>query len=157
MEGYLLEDATTTGGPKKWAEAAVSAYQRHKADVLVAEANNGGEMVAITINTVDNSPSVKLVHASRGKITRAEPVQKLCFDGRIHHMGHFSLLEHELTHYRPLSGMPSPGRLDAYTWLWTELLLGTSNTAQSLGEAAKSTMSSGEVYSKMGDIGGSNW
>lgn len=119
--GYLLEDATVAGGPKKWADAAVAAYNRHKADVLVAEQNNGGQMVSITIGTVPGAPPVKLVHASRGKITRAEPVQKLYEDGRFHHVGHFQALEKELCTYRP--GMPSPNRLDACVWAGHELML----------------------------------
>ncbi|MFA5604176.1 MAG: hypothetical protein WDA12_04950 [Bacilli bacterium] len=117
--GILLEDCTVGGGPKAWAQAAVAAYHRWEADVMVAEANNGGEMVAITISTVERAPPVTLVNASRGKIIRAEPVQKLSEDGRIHHKGVFVDLEDELCNWKP--GMPSPNRLDAYVWLWTEM------------------------------------
>lgn len=121
VHGVLLEDCTVDGGPRAWAQAAVDAYHRHDADVLVAEKNNGGEMVAITISTVPGAPPVKLVHASRGKLTRAEPVQKLYEDGRIHHAGVFVELEKELCTWQP--GDPSPNRLDANVWLWTELML----------------------------------
>jgi len=121
--GFVLEDATVDGGPKQWAQAAVDAYHRHSADRIVAEKNNGGEMVAITIGTVPNAPSVHLVHASRGKITRAEPVQKLYADGRVHHAGHFGLLENQMCTYRPALGMASPGRLDAAVWALTDLML----------------------------------
>lgn len=124
LHGVLLEDATVDGGPRAWAEAAVAAHKRHGADVMVAEKNNGGDMVAITIGTVPGAPAVKLVHASRGKLTRAEPVQKLAEDGRIHHAGVFVDLERELCTWSP--GDPSPNRLDAYVWLWTELLLTTT-------------------------------
>lgn len=119
--GFLLEDATVSGGPAAWAKAAVDCYQRWSADVLVAESNNGGEMVRITIGTVPGAPYVRLIHASRGKLTRAEPVQKLCEDGRIHHAGVFVALEQELCRWRP--GDPSPNRLDAYVWAFTELML----------------------------------
>lgn len=119
--GYVIEDATVGGGPKMWAEAAVAAYHKHDADFLVAEKNNGGEMVALTIKSVPGAPSVGLVHASRGKLTRAEPVQKLYADGRIHHVGHFPLLEKEQCIYRP--GMPSPNRMDSLVWLMTQLLV----------------------------------
>ena len=119
--GWLLEDATIDGGPAAWARESVACYKRWGADVLVAEANNGGDMVGITIGTVDEAPVVKLIHASRGKKTRAEPVQKLCEDGRIHHVGVFLDLERELCTWRP--GDPSPNRLDAYVWLFTELML----------------------------------
>lgn len=121
VHGVLLEDATVSGGPKAWAQAAVNAYHRHGADTMVAEKNSGGDMVAITIETVPAAPRVKLVHASRGKRTRAEPVQKLSEDGRIHHAGVFIQLEKELCSWAP--GDPSPNRLDAFVWLWTELML----------------------------------
>jgi hypothetical protein len=121
----VLEDATVSGGPKTWAEAAVSAYHRHHADALVAEKNNGGEMVKITIGTVPDAPPVKLLTASRGKLTRAEPVQKLYADGRAHHLGHFPALETELCTYQ--AGMPSPNRLDAAVWALTELMLDSYN------------------------------
>lgn len=119
--GYLLADRTVSGGPKSWAEAAVTAYHLFGADVLVAESNQGGEMVAITIGTVDGAPRVKLIHASRGKITRAEPVQKLYSDGFVHHVGVFNALESEYCTWKP--GMPSPNRLDAAVWVFTELLI----------------------------------
>jgi hypothetical protein len=118
---YVLEDATIAGGPKRWAEQAVAVYNRLRANTLVAEANNGGDMVAITIGTVKNAPPVKLIHASRGKLTRAEPVQKLYTDGQVHHVGRFPLLERELCTWAP--GLPSPNRLDALVWAVTEVAL----------------------------------
>lgn len=122
--GFVLEDATVAGGPAAWAKAAVECYHRWSADTLLAEANNGGDMVAITIGTVPQAPRVKLIHASRGKLTRAEPVQKLYEDGRVHHGGVFVELERELCRWRP--GDPSPNRLDADVWALTELMLGPS-------------------------------
>jgi hypothetical protein len=119
--GVLLEDATTSGGPATWARESVAAYHRWGADALVAEKNNGGDMVAITIGTVPGAPRVKLVHASRGKLTRAEPVQKLAEDGRLHHAGIFQELEKELCTWTP--GDPSPNRLDATVWTVHELML----------------------------------
>jgi hypothetical protein len=127
IHGVLLEDATIAGGPKKWAQASVNAYQRWSADALVAESNNGGEMVAITIGTVPGAPRVKLIRATRGKLTRAEPVQKVYEDGRVHHAGHFPALERELCTWTP--GDPSPNRLDAAVWLFTELLLKPAPTS----------------------------
>lgn len=124
LHGVLLEDATVGGGPAAWAKAAVACYGRWSADVLVAESNNGGDMVAITIGTVPKAPPVRLIHASRGKLTRAEPIQKLAEDGRVHHAGVFVELEKELCHWRP--GDPSPNRLDAAVWVLTELMLGAS-------------------------------
>lgn len=125
LHGYLLEDATVGGGPKAWAAAAVECYKRWKADVLVAESNNGGDMVAITIGTVDGAPPVRLIHASRGKQTRAEPVQKLYEDGRVHHVGVFVALEKELCGWRP--GDPSPNRLDACFVAGTRVITARGN------------------------------
>lgn len=122
---YILADRTTGGGPRVWAEAAVAAYHAFRADGMIAEKNNGGDMVAITISTVPGAPSVTLIHASRGKITRAEPVQKLYADGRVHHVGTFAELEREQVTWRP--GMPSPNRMDALVWLVTELLINSGN------------------------------
>lgn len=126
LHGYVIEDATVGGGPATWAKASVACYKRWEADALVAEANNGGDMVAITIGTVPGSPPVKLIHASRGKLTRAEPVQKLYEDGRVHHVGVFIELERELCRWRPDGSQPSPNRLDACVWALTELMLSGS-------------------------------
>jgi terminase large subunit-like protein len=116
----ILEDVTAAGGPKVWSENAVAAYHRWRADRIVAEGNNGGDMVAITIGTVPLAPRVKIIHASRGKATRAKPVQKVCEEGLVHHVGVFVELERELCTWK--EGEPSPNRLDAYVWVVTELL-----------------------------------
>lgn len=121
VHGYLLEDSSVSGGPKAWAQEAVATFDRWDADEMVAESNNGGEMVAITIGTVPGAPRVRLIHASRGKRTRAEPVQKLAEDGRIHHVGVFVKLEAEQCTWKP--GDPSPNRLDAFVWTFTRGML----------------------------------
>lgn len=120
--GYILADLSIQGSPLQWASAAVTGYHQWRADKIVAEDNNGGEMVEITIKTIDRAPPVKRLHASRGKQTRAEPVQKLAEEGRVHHVGTFIALEDELCSWKP--GDPSPNRLDAYVWALTELMLG---------------------------------
>jgi len=120
-EGYVIGDDSIQGSPKTWATAAVTAYHRHKADCIVAEANNGGEMVALTIATVDPHIKVKLVHASRGKQTRAEPVAAVYEHLRGHHVGSFPQLEDEMCLWTP--GDPSPNRMDAAVWAATELEL----------------------------------
>lgn len=118
--GYVIDDDSVQGSPKTWATAAVSAYHRHKADAIVAEANNGGEMVSLTIGTVDPNIRVKLVHASRGKATRAEPVASVYEHGRGHHVGtKFAALEDEMCLWVP--GDASPNRMDAAVWGFTEL------------------------------------
>ncbi len=117
---YTLSDTSLQGSPQQWATAAVTAYYAHKADCIVAESNNGGEMVEAVIKQVDVNVHVKLVHASRGKATRAEPIAAIAEQGRDHHVGTFALLEDELSMWQP--GDPSPNRLDAKVWAYTELL-----------------------------------
>lgn len=120
-EGYVIDDNSIQGSPKTWASAAVSAYHKHKADCIVAESNNGGEMVKLTIETVDPKVKVKLVHASRGKQTRAEPISSLFEHKRGHIIGSFPALEDEMCLWEP--GQDSPNRLDAMVWGFTELLV----------------------------------
>lgn len=117
---FLLEDNSVQGSPMEWARAAVAAYHRHKADRIIAESNNGGEMVSQTIKTVDPSVPVRLVHASRGKQTRAEPISAIYEQGRGHHVGSFPALEDELCLWQPGMGN-SPNRLDALVWAFTDL------------------------------------
>lgn len=119
--GFLLSDDSVQASPEKWAANGVTAYHKFKADTLVAEDNNGGEMVEVTIKTIDHAPPVKRIHASRGKYTRAEPISLLGQQGKIHHVGVFPKLEDELCSWLP--GHESPNRLDAYVWAFTELLL----------------------------------
>ncbi|HEU5013964.1 MAG TPA: terminase family protein [Roseiflexaceae bacterium] len=121
---YVLSDDSVQAAPEQWAAAAVTAYHKYHADCLLAEQNNGGEMVRVTISTITGAPPVKLVHASRGKATRAEPVSMLYQQGKVHHVGAFPKLEDELCSW--VVGDNSPNRLDALVWALTELMLGTS-------------------------------
>jgi phage terminase large subunit-like protein len=117
---YVMDDMSVQGSPATWARAACTAYYRHKADRLVYESNQGGEMVAGTIEAVDKNVPVMPVHASRGKITRAEPIAALSEQGLVHMVGEFALLEDELCQWS--AGDPdSPNRLDAMVWALTEL------------------------------------
>jgi len=121
-EGYLLEDASVQGSPLVWATAAVTLYHKISANLIVAESNNGGEMVSAVIHQVDPSVPVKLVHASRGKATRAEPISAKYENNKIHHIGKFEKLEDELCLWVP--GDASPNRLDALVWALSSLMLG---------------------------------
>lgn len=123
-DAYVLEDASLQGSPLTWATAAVTAYHRHKADRIVAESNNGGEMVEETIKQVDGTVPVTLVHASRGKHTRAEPIAAVYEQGRAHHVGNFLQLEDEQCLWVP--GDASPNRMDALVWAITALGMGGS-------------------------------
>lgn len=123
-EGYLLRDASLQGSPEEWAAAAVSQYWLLQADRIVAEANQGGEMVERVIRVVDENVAYTAVHASRGKITRAEPIVALYEKGRIHHVGdagQYQELEEQMCNYVP--GDDSPDRMDALVWGFTELML----------------------------------
>jgi hypothetical protein len=120
-EGFLLRDSSLQASPRMWAEVAVALYHELKADLIVAEKNFGGEMVELTIKTVDPKVRVKLVSASRGKQLRAEPVAAIYENKRIHHVGSFPLLEDEMCLWMP--GDKSPNRLDAMVWTMTELML----------------------------------
>ena len=126
---YTLADDSVQGSPQTWARAAVTAYYRVHADLIVAEKNNGGEMVEAVIKQVDSSVRVKLVWASRGKATRAEPISALSEQGRDHHLGYFPQLEDELCLWIP--GDQSPNRLDAKVWAMTELIEKSNKKAQS--------------------------
>lgn len=121
-QGWLLDDRTLRGSPSEWAHAAISAYNTFKADSLVAEANQGGDMIRHLLRTVDANAPIKLVHASRGKRTRAEPVAALYEQNRIHHVGSFPVLEDQLCSWIP-DISSSPDRLDALVWAFTDLLV----------------------------------
>ena len=120
-EGFVLKDSSLQASPRMWAETAVALYKELKADLIVAEKNFGGEMVELTIKTVDSKARVKLVSASRGKELRAEPVAAIYENKRVHHVGAFPLLEDEMCLWRP--GDKSPNRLDAMVWALSELML----------------------------------
>lgn len=118
--GYVLADKSTEGSPLAWAREAVKAYHEWQANCIVAEVNQGGEMVEITIHQVDPNVPVNMVHASRGKQARADPVSAKAEKGKIHHVGHFPMLEDELCLWTP--GDDSPNRLDAMVWGMTYLI-----------------------------------
>jgi len=126
--GYILEDVSLRGSPDEWGRAAVTAYHRHNADRIVAESNQGGDMVRHTLFTVDRNVPVKLVHASRGKRTRAEPIAALYEQGRVSHAGSLTILEDQLCGWVPdLSD--SPDRLDALVWALTDLMIDGGKSA----------------------------
>ena len=124
--GYVLCDATEAGlTPPAWAAKAAALYRRLDADALVVEVNQGGEMAASVIRTVDPGAPVTSVRATRGKFLRAEPVAVLYAQGRVRHAGVFPALEDELCDFGPggLSSGRSPDRLDALVWALTHLML----------------------------------
>jgi phage terminase large subunit-like protein len=126
-QAYVLEDASGRYQPHEWAAKAIELYRRHHADRIIAERNNGGDLVEATVRSVDPTVSFKSVHASRGKVTRAEPISALYEQGRVHHVGTFTQLEDQMCSFtsdfsRATAGF-SPDRLDALVWALSELLL----------------------------------
>lgn len=118
--GYILEDGSLRGSPEEWARKAVHLYRKYSADRIVAEKNQGGEMVEAVIRSVDRTVPVTLVHASRGKHIRAEPISALYEQGRIHHCGRFDQLEDQMCMFSLDNirdgNMGSPDRVDALVW-----------------------------------------
>jgi phage terminase large subunit-like protein len=127
---YVLDDASLRGSPNAWGSAVVAAYHKNRADIVIAEKNNGGDMVKSTIQTVDPNVPVELVHASRGKRTRAEPISALYEQGRGHHLGNFPELEDQMCQWVP--GATSPDRLDALVWACSALIENAPLTQESV-------------------------
>ena len=122
-KGYVLEDCTGKYTPQAWAAKAISLYHEYSADRIVAERNQGGEMVRATLSSEDETVPVRLVHASRGKFARAEPVSALYEQGKVFHARGLDELETQLRTWEPLGSIGSPDRLDAMVWAITDLML----------------------------------
>jgi len=135
--GYVLEDLSFHGTPEEWGQVAVMAYDDWAADLLVYEANQGGEMVAAVLRQAAKSLKdegkreadfvpLKAVHATKGKYVRAEPVSQLYEQKKVHHVGYFGELEDQMCEYTPDGSMGySPDRMDALVWGLTELMVGS--------------------------------
>ncbi|MGE4322913.1 MAG: DNA-packaging protein [Sphingobium sp.] len=135
---YIVADATVAGmRPEGWARAVAAAALAHGADRVIAEANNGGAMVESVLRAADAGLPVRLVHASRGKVARAEPVAALYEAGRVVHRGAFPALEDEMCGLIAGGGYVGPGRspdrADALVWALSELLLGRRGEARVRG------------------------
>ena len=121
--GYVLDDMTTSGQPKKWGSRAVAAFDKWQADAVVIERNQGGDLVRENLHTIRPGLPVIEVHATRGKHVRAEPISSLYSLGRISHVGTFPDLEDQmcLMIAGGFEGEGSPDRCDALVWALTEL------------------------------------
>lgn len=122
-EGYVLADASMPGSPNDWARMAIALHNQYDADAIVAEVNQGGDMVAEVIRAVSPNVRVKEVRATRGKHIRAEPIAALYEQGRVHHVGSYPELEEQmtLTTNAGYEGEGSPDRMDALVWALTDL------------------------------------
>ena len=120
-EYYVLEDKSGKYKPDQWGQIAIDLFYQWDADRIVAEVNNGGDLVERLIRTLDAGVRFKSVHASRGKLVRAEPIAALYEQERVHHCGVFAELETQMCTYTGERLRPSPDRLDALVWGLSEL------------------------------------
>lgn len=118
---YILDDLTIKGTPHVWGRAVAQAYRKWEANLVVGEVNNGGDMVGFVIQQFDANIAYKSVRASRGKLTRAEPISTIYEKGYAHHVGTFPDLEGQMCNWIP--GEKSPDRMDALVWAGHELML----------------------------------
>jgi len=125
---YIIDDVSGKMSADAWAKTAINAYYEHKASRIIAEVNNGGDLVERLIRTIDKNIPYMKVHASRGKIIRAEPISALYEQKRVSHVGTFTKLEDQMCSFTGQAGA-SPDRLDAMVWAMTELSK-SSMTAQ---------------------------
>ena len=125
--GYVLGDYSFKGSPLDWASKAVSVFDEWKADAILVEVNQGGDMVSAVLKQVRNSLPIKEIRVHVGKKLRAEPVAAMYEQGRVHHVGEFANLEDQMTVWTPLDP-DSPDRIDAMVQAFSELL-GTSNVS----------------------------
>lgn len=124
-DGVVLDDYSLKASPNDWAQRAVNAYYQHQAAYMVAEVNQGGDMVEAMIHNIDKRIKVKKVRASKGKFARAEPIAALYERDEVRHAKPLPDLETEMCEYVPLNSKKSPDRLDAAVWGLTDLCLGT--------------------------------
>lgn len=123
QRGYVLDDTTTRGTPRQWAERAIATFDRLEADAIVVERNQGGDMVKHTLQSVRPDLPIVEVTATRGKHVRAEPIAALYSMGRVSHVGTFSRLEDQMCQMTAggYEGNGSPDRCDALVWALTQL------------------------------------
>ncbi len=125
---YVLETDALKVKPSVWARRVVGLYKKYKADAVVVEVNNGGDLLEATIQAYDPAVNVINIRATRGKVLRAEPVAAHYERGKVHHVGHFPRLEEQQTTWDPIHSDYSPDLLDAVVWAITELAINGANT-----------------------------
>jgi phage terminase large subunit-like protein len=124
--GYVLADASGHYSPERWGQEVIAAFNAFQADMVVAEVNQGGDMVKYVLRTLNASLPIKMEHASRGKYVRAEPVAAIYSQRRAHHVGSFPRLEDQMAGFVPdldRKTEGSPDRVDALVWAFTNLMV----------------------------------
>jgi len=132
MEYYVLEDRSLQASPNEWAREVIATYLDYDADRVIAEVNNGGDLVESILRNIDPTVSFTAVRARRGKVLRAEPISALYERGLVHHVGNavnFNELEDQMCSYAGEIGEKSPDRLDALVWALTELSEGVHDVS----------------------------
>ena len=122
---YVLADGSDRMSPTKWAERAIALYDKHSADRIIGEVNNGGDLVQEVLKTASGGQTFRFraVNASRGKYARAEPISALYEQGKVHHVGTFPDLEDQMCTWTPkISYEISPDRMDALVWAISHLV-----------------------------------
>lgn len=118
---YILDDDTGTYTPNEWAQRGVAMYNKWNADRIIGEVNNGGDLIEAVLRNVSKTIPYKGIHATRDKLTRAEPIAAIYEQGKAHHVGILVELELEMCSWTAKSGEKSPNRIDALVWACTEL------------------------------------
>jgi len=121
--GYVLDDWSILASPKEWADKTIKLYHVRNADLIIYESNQGGDMIPTIIKELDSSVPCEGVHASRGKVARAEPVVSLYEQARVYHVGELGGLEDEMTTWDAKNQPFSPNRIDALVWGLTSLMV----------------------------------
>ena len=122
---YIIDDISGKYTPDAWARKAVDTYYKYEADKIIAEVNNGGDLVERVIRNIDGNVSYGSVRATKGKYLRAEPISALYEQDRVKHLKPFQFLEDQMANYNPMTFSGSPDRLDALVWGLTELSMRT--------------------------------
>ena len=122
---YILEDKSGRYSPDNWGNIAVNLFYRYNANKIVAETNNGGDLVTRLLRSIDSNVPIKTVHATRGKVIRAEPISALYEQKKVFHVGTFTDLEDQMCSFTGDIKGKSPDRLDALVWALTQLSVST--------------------------------
>jgi len=130
---YVLADKSLTGSPEKWASEVITAYHTFNADEVIAEINFGGDMVAYTLGTIDKNVPVTVIHASRGKSVRAQPIVALYEKKKAWHVGAFPGVEDEMCNWVQGESNYSPNRLDSLVWAGYDLIISKKESALEVG------------------------
>ena len=138
QHAYVLDDKSLQASADVWARLAVKLYREYEADRIIAEVNNGGDLVQMIIRSVDPNVSYKEVRASRGKTRRAEPIAALYEQGRVHHVGSLPKLEDEMCEFDEVNYTKSPDRMDAMVWALSDLFNSVTTNKKTAYDFTKS-------------------